>query len=52
VPSPLQTGHAPRELKLNRDGSVPVARANSRRTASKKPMYVAGFDREDLPTGD
>src|SRR5512145_1944119 len=50
-PLPLHLGHAPFELKLKSEGSLPVALANSLRIWSKIPVYVAGFDRVLLPAG-
>src|SRR3989344_3895585 len=51
-PSPLHSGHAPEELKLNMLGETSFSLAKSFLISSKIPMYVAGLERDDLPTPD
>src|SRR5688500_15910612 len=48
---PLQVGHAPSELALNSAGFTPLALANALRTASSKPVYVAGLLRREPRIG-
>jgi len=43
TPAPLQAGHAPSELALNRAGFTPFAFANAFRIGSSSPVYVAGL---------
>src|SRR5512132_96661 len=52
TPKPWQFSQAPFELKLNRPASTLLALANALRTSSMMPVYVAGLEREDAPTGD
>src|ERR671911_1756569 len=47
TPAPLQVGHAPSELELNRAGLTPLAFANALRIGSSKPVYVAGLLRRE-----
>ena len=47
TPAPLQLGHAPSELALNRAGLTPLALANALRMGSSSPVYVAGLLRRD-----
>ena len=47
TPAPLQAGHAPSELALNRDGFTPLALANALRIGSSRPVYVAGLLRRE-----
>src|SRR3954451_956539 len=44
---PLQFGHAPSELALNRPGFTPLAFANALRIGSSSPVYVAGLLRRE-----
>src|ERR1700712_2917984 len=47
TPAPLQVGHAPSELELNRAGLTPLAFANALRIGSSSPVYVAGLLRRE-----
>src|SRR5262247_4437371 len=47
TPAPLQVGHAPSELALNRAGLTPLAFANALRIGSSRPVYVAGLLRRE-----
>src|SRR3954463_13342784 len=47
TPAPLQLGHAPSELALNRAGLTPLAFANALRIGSSSPVYVAGLLRRE-----
>src|SRR5919206_5242419 len=47
TPAPLQLGHAPSELGLNRAGFTPFAFANALRIGSSSPVYVAGLLRRE-----
>src|SRR5436305_12112409 len=47
TPAPLQVGHAPSELALNRAGFTPLAFANALRIGSSRPVYVAGLLRRE-----
>src|SRR3982751_2176268 len=47
TPAPLQFGHAPSELALNRAGFTPLAFANALRIGSSNPVYVAGLLRRE-----
>src|SRR5262245_61521280 len=47
TPAPSQVGQAPSELALNRAGFTPLALANALRIGSRRPVYVAGFDRRE-----
>src|SRR6187200_1441533 len=47
TPAPLQLGHAPSELALNRAGFTPLALANALRIGSSRPVYVAGLLRRE-----
>src|SRR6478672_2834358 len=47
TPAPLQWGHAPSELALNRAGLTPLALANALRIGSSSPVYVAGLLRRE-----
>src|SRR5215207_3678454 len=52
TPRPWHSSQAPFELKLNIPASTPLAFANSFRTGSIRPMYVAGVERDDAGIGD
>src|ERR1700733_14534631 len=47
TPAPLQLGHAPSELELNKAAFTPLAFANALRTGSRSPLYVAGLLRRE-----
>src|SRR3954447_14284350 len=47
TPAPLQLGHAPSELALNRAGFTPFAFANALRIGSSSLVYVAGLLRRE-----
>src|SRR4029079_6729378 len=47
TPAPLQCGHAPSELALNRAGFTPFSFANALRIGSSNPVYVAGLLRRE-----
>src|SRR3954471_22634953 len=49
TPFPLQTGHAPKELKLNNPAGCPVAFENAVRMSSIIPIYVAMVERLEIP---
>src|SRR3954463_914737 len=51
TPAPLQVGHAPSELALNRAGLTPLALANALRIGSSRPVYVAGLLRREPRIG-
>src|SRR3954452_17795945 len=51
TPAPLQPGHAPSELALNRAGFTPFAFANALRIGSSRPVYVAGLLRREPRIG-
>src|SRR4029453_8341424 len=51
TPAPLQLGHAPSELALNRAGFTPLALANALRIGSSSPVYVAGLLRREPRMG-
>src|ERR671914_2505196 len=51
TPAPLQVGHAPSELALNRAGFTPLAFANAVRIGSSSPVYVAGLLRREPRMG-
>src|SRR5699024_5203810 len=48
TPFPLQTGHAPIELKLNNPGGSPLALANVPRISSIIPIEGASVQRLDM----
>src|SRR6476659_6567323 len=47
TPAPLQVGHAPSELALNKAGFTPLAFAKALRIGSSSPVYVAGLLRRE-----
>src|ERR1700712_5175302 len=47
TPAPLQAGHAPSELALNRAGLTPLTLAKALRIGSSRPVYVAGLLRRE-----
>src|SRR5262245_19680078 len=47
TPAPLQVGHAPSELALNRAGFASLAFANALRIGSSRSVYVAGLLRRE-----
>src|SRR5699024_5677778 len=49
TPFPLQTGHAPKELKVNNPAGCPVFLANMERILSMIPIYVANVERLEIP---
>ena len=49
TPFPLQTGHAPKELKLNKPAGCPVSFENMERISSIIPIYVASVERLEIP---
>src|SRR5690625_7553967 len=49
TPFPLQTGHAPKELKLNRPAGCPVSFENRERISSMIPIYVASVEWLEIP---
>src|SRR5699024_12451830 len=49
TPFPLQTGHAPKELKLNKPAGCPVLTENMERISSMIPIYVASVERLEIP---
>src|SRR5690625_2513309 len=49
TPFPLQTGHAPKELKLNKPAGCPVSFENMKRISSMIPIYVASVERLEIP---
>src|SRR4026207_1366052 len=51
TPAPLQVGHAPSELALNRAGFTPLAFANALRIGSRRPGQVAGVRRREPRIG-
>src|SRR5215216_3752887 len=52
TPKPWQFSQAPFELKLNKPALTLLADANALRTSSMMPVYVAGLERVETPTGD
>ena len=49
TPFPWQTGHAPKELKLNKPDRCPVYFDNMVRISSMIPIYVASVERLEIP---
>src|SRR5699024_2092459 len=49
TPFPLQNGHAPKELKLNKPAGCPVLPENIARISSMIPIYVASVERLEIP---
>src|SRR5690606_12817307 len=49
IPFPLQTGHAPKELNVNKPAGCPVSFEKIERISSIIPIYVASVERVEIP---